>query len=276
MGTTGKKQGKSTVKFGVSYTVDKDKEEKKEEQNQGQTQGSENSENNPDLVKGPSNDENDVKGVTVFGSGSHDAVKWFDNPKMSNHKDWSENLLTHDEKEAVTDYTGSWYMKVNPDLYNKKWDDMDNTTKEGAANLYSAINKFELNKTIKTVRRCDFKIFGQAFGKMTVEQVKDYIKNQTDGGLIQINGFLSSTTKPMGTFAYSTGVWLDIETPPNKGGCAYVSKVGYNMSESEVVHNSNSVFKFDADSVKMGDDGKIHVSCKWVGQAKDQAFKKKK
>ena len=220
-------------------------------------------------------DENDVEGVTTFTNNPSSTVKWFNNPKMSNMAEW-EKGLTPDQESAVDYYTGSGYQSLNPALYEKPWDEMGSGTKETASNLYEAINKFELNKTIKTVRRCDFQIFGKSYGQsMTAEQVKDYLTNSTKDGLVQVNGFLSSTTNPSGTYAYTKGLHIDFEVPPNKGGGAYVSKVGGNGGESEYLFNSNAVLQFDPNSVE-SKGGVVHVKAKWVGQAKDQTFKNKK
>ncbi|MBP5423808.1 MAG: hypothetical protein J6Y78_15335 [Paludibacteraceae bacterium] len=263
MGTTGKKVSKS-VKFGVSIGLDNGK---KEEQNQGQ--GSE----NPDLIKGPSNDENDVKGVTTFNS-PDGALKWFNNPKMSNHEEWKSDLLTDSEEHAIHYYVGSDYDDLNDALYLKKWDMIDGHNKKISTNLYNAINKFELNKAIHTVRRCDFKIFGSNTA-MSVEQVVDFLTNHTDGGLIQTNGFLSTTTKPEGTYSHTKGLKINFTIPPNKGGGAYISGIAHNYGESEYLLNNNAVLRFNPKSVKIGDHGYVEVDAEWVGQAKDQAFKKK-
>ena len=227
------------------------------------------------LLKKPSEDENDLEGVTTFTDYPDKTVKWFNNPKLSNMADW-EKGLTDDEKGALSYYTGSGYMSLNPELYNTPWDEMTPSMKKKATNLFNALNKFELNKAIKTVRQCDFQIFGApSYKKMTAQQVKDYLNNEANGGYIQVNGFLSSTTKPNGTFSDSKGVWIDLTTPPNKGGGAYVSHIGNNSGEAEYLYNNNAVLKFDPNSVHEGKDGYIHVSAEWVGQAKDQHFKNK-
>ena len=219
-------------------------------------------------------DENDVGGITTFTNNPSSTVKWFNNPKMSNMAEW-EKGLTSDQESAVDYYTGSGYHSINPSLYDIPWDSLSDGMKEQASNLFEAINKFELNKSINTVRRCDFQIFGASEGQsMSVEQVKNYLTNVATDGLVQANGFLSSTTNPSGTYAYANGLRIDFEVPPNKGGGAYVSKVGGNGGESEYLFNSNAVFQFDPNSVEQK-GGIIHVKAKWVGQAKDQAFKKK-
>ena len=229
-----------------------------------------------DLIKQQSEDENDLEGVTTFTDNSANTVKWFNNPKLSNHSEWKDNLLTYNEQEAIQYYTGSWYHSINPYLYNIPWDKLDDSDKKRASDLYHAINKFELNKAIKTVRQCGFQIFGSNT-KMSAQEVINYLNNETVDGHIQINGFLSSTTRPSGTFAANKGVWIDLYTPPNKGGCAYVSSVGGNSSESEVLYNNNAILKFDASSVHYNpSDGYVHVSAQWVGQATDQHFKNKK
>ena len=226
-----------------------------------------------ELSNQPSDDEKNLEGYTTFTGNTENTVKWFKNPKLSNMEAW-EGGLTQDQKNAISYYTGSGYDGLNKELYTKPWDDMTPYYKEKAANLYNAINNFELHKGIKTVRQCDFQIFGSKKA-MTADQVKDYLTNQTIDGHIQINGFMSTTTKPNGTFADSHGVWIDLQTPPNKGGGAYVSHQGNNSGEGEYLYNSNAILRFDPNSVKMGSDGYVHVSAQWVGQAQDQTFKTK-
>lgn len=228
-----------------------------------------------EYIKAPDTGEQVVDGVTNFTSNVSSTVKWFNNPKMSNMAEW-EKGLTPAQESAIDYYTGSGYINMNNDLYKTPWDQMTASMKQKAANLYEALNKFELHKAIHTVRQCDFQIFGASeYQSMTPEQVVSYLKNETSDGLIQVNGFLSSTTIPIGTYANKHGVWIDITTPANKGGGGYVSHKGGNDGEGEYLHNSNSVFKFDPNSVHKGKDGYVHVTATWVGQAKDQKFKKK-
>ena len=227
------------------------------------------------LIKTRSYDENDVEGVTTFTNNPSSTVKWFNNPKMSNMAEW-EGDLTSEQKHAITYYTSSGYGSINPSLYDTPWSDMSDHMKGLASNIYEGLNKFELNKAINTVRNCDFQIFGANQGQeMSVEQVKDYLTNKTKDGLVQVNGFLSSTTKPGGTFHHNSGLHIDFEVPPNKGGGGYVSTAGVNSGEGEYLFNSNAVFQFDPNSVEQK-GGVIHVKAKWVGQAADQAFKNKK
>lgn len=279
MGTTGKGKGKgkgsssaAILSPGNVEQVEKEpvSSQEPEEEKQKKPESEE-----EEFAKTPSNDENDLEGFTTFTNNYASTEKWFNNPKLSNMKDWEDNLLTADEKDTVMYYTGSGYQYLNEEMYNEHWDDMSSYQKKKAINLYEAINKFELNKGINTVRQCDFKIFGSK-KTMTVDQVIDFLKNKTIDGHVQVDGFLSSTTKPSGTYADSHGLWIDIKTPPNKGGGAYVSDVGYNAGESEYLFNSNAVFKFDVNSVHKDSNGYVHVSAEWVGQAKDQAKKKKK
>ena len=145
-------------------------------------------------IKTRSYDENDLEGVTTFTNNPNSTVKWFNNPKLSNMESW-KNGLTDGQDEAIDYYTGSGYHSINPSLYDIPWDSLSDGMKGWASNLYEAINKFELNKAINTVRRCDFQIFGANEGQsMSAEQVKNYLTNVAEDGLVQVNGFLSSTT----------------------------------------------------------------------------------
>ena len=216
----------------------------------------------------PTKDKNDKTGVSE--DMNNQPWGWFNDPENSNYLDWNDNL-TPDDKKGITHYVGSGYEWTQNELYNKPWDKMSPSEKTNASRLYEAINKFELNQAIKLRRRADFQIFGaEQNSNMTVAQLKKLLAmNDT----FQSNGFLSFTTNlDHKIFSHNKGVVIDMIMPPNKGGGAWNGY--YNSSEYEFIVNSNAVLKFDPTSVRREKDGLIHVDAEWLGQAKDQVFKK--
>ena len=223
------------------------------------------------LEKTPSDDENDLEGVATLTLKGQQ--KWFSNPKLSNHDAWYSDL-TIDQQDAIDYYVSSNYQYLNDELYTIPWDEMSPAQKEKAADLYEAINGFELNKAVKLLRICNFQIFGLPKGtKLSEQGLKDLLSEQQD---YQTNGFLSFTTKTEhGTYSHSKGIMIDLVMPPNKGGGAWLG-THFNEGESEFLLNSNAVLRFDPDSVYTDALGRLHVSATWLGQAKDQVFKSKK
>ena len=159
-------------------------------------------------------------------------------------------------------------------MYDIPWDNIDEDTKEFLSNLYNGINKFELKKGITVNRATDFQIFGQPkgyTGRMTVDELKDYLKNQTKGGLIQVDGFMSFSSRKGGVSVASSGLVIELDVPPNKGMGAYVSGIGENYSEQEFMTNNNAILKFDWKSVR-NENGNVHVKARLMGRAEMQTI----
>ena len=222
----------------------------------------------------PTKDKNDKTGVAdltnMYGHYTWDASDdWFKLPSNSNFDGWDKSLDKQD-KDGLLHYILD-YEDMQKELYTKPWSEMSTYEKAHASNLYNAINKFELNQAIKLRRRGDFQIFGAEQGKkMNVNQLKKLLSmNDT----FQSNGFLSFTTNlDSKVYSHNKGIVIDLIMPPNKGGGAWTGH--HNVGEQEFIINSNSVLKFDPESVHKASDGFIHVNAEWIGQAKDQAFKK--
>lgn len=216
----------------------------------------------------PTKDKNDKSGISENMNSS--PWSWFNDPENSNYEEWRDNLTEADIK-GLKHYIGSGYEWMQNELYKKPWSEMSDSEKAYASKLYEALNKFELNQAITLRRRTDFQIFGaEQNSKMTVAQLKKLLgMNDT----FQSNGFLSFTANlDYKVFSHNKGVVIDMVMPPNKGGGAWTGT--YNSSEQEFIVNSNSVLKFDPTSVRREKDGLIHVNAEWLGQAKDQVFKK--
>ena len=269
-GGTGKKKGSGVTFTPFSFNPQNEPENEQEEQEQQEQQEEQEQEPNNGLVNTPSDDENDLEGVALFeksnvNPNSH-VDKWFANPKLSNYTDWQKGL-TAEERNAIAFYTGSGYDNLNDDLYNKPWAEMSNSYKEKASNLYNAINKFELNKAIQVSRATYLSYFGNAH---TTEQFLSVL--QQTGGIYQFNGFQSTSTGPKPAFGGDLIIHYTI--PPSKGAGAYTRPISEHPSEREFTINTNAVVQFDLSSVK-SDGYHTHVNAVWLGQAADQAFKKK-
>lgn len=225
-----------------------------------------------ELINNPAED---TEKYTVFDSYSG-SQKWFANPNLSNSSEW-KGLLTPDELHYTKEYTGNAYSGYNTNLYEKDWDTMTEGQKEPLKHIYNALNKFELKHGITVTRASDFQIFGADYGeKMTVEQIKNVLSGTN--GVVQNNGFLSAGANQHGAAIEGSGLVVDYKIPPSKGAGAYIDPISHlsGANENEFLINNNAVFQFDLNSIHKGTDGKIHATAYWLGQAKKQAFKKKK
>ena len=202
---------------------------------------------------------------TDFGQGGTNGDKWFDNPKLSNAKDWRENQLTPAEKSAIDDYTGVGYH-VNDYLYTKPFEDMSIHYQGLTNRLEDALNKFSLNKGINTTRQTDFKVFK---GAHTIDGIKNFLAK--NGGFVQHNGFVSSGADNHGVSIAGSGLVIHYKVPPSDGAGAYVRQLGMG-GENEYLFNRNAIFHYDANSLYKGSDGKIHVTAIWVGRNSKQVF----
>lgn len=212
----------------------------------------------------------------IFANGTGgDAWEWWQkHDEFSNAEEWTRDLDS-EEVNAIEWWTSAGYEDASV-LYDTPWDDIPSYTKDALSDLYNAINKFELKKPAMFHRSTDFQIFGQPrgiTGHMTVDQVKDYLKNRTDGGLIQVDGFMSFSTRKGGVSVAGSGLVIDLKVPKNKGMGAYVSGVGGNYGEREYLTNNNAILKFDEKSVKLDSKtGKIHVTARLMGRAQMQTI----
>lgn len=207
---------------------------------------------------------------------SSDATKhWKEHPELSNITDW-ESGLSESERKAIHHWIGAGYDDDASQLYTTEWDNLSNDNKQFLSNLYNAVDKFELKKPIQVNRSTNFRIFGAPSGsyKMSADDVRNFLKNETKGGYLQNDGFMSFSTKTDGVTVAGSGLVIHLQVPPNKGGGAYVSGIGGNHSEREYLVNNNAIFKFDVKSVRES-GGKVHVNAKYVGRSKMQTIDSK-
>ena len=194
--------------------------------------------------------------------------KWFANPKMSNYTEWVGGL-SKDEKGGLVHYTGNGYGYVNSELYENAWDNMPASAKKMATDIYNGINKFELNKSIPTVRKMPMVYLG---GAKNANELKEYLKNNPQQ---QFNGFLSSAVGDKPTYGHGN-LLVHSVCPPSVGAGAYIRPISQLGHEREFLWNNNSVFNFDVNSLHYDPaDGYWHVNATYVGRAKDQHFDKK-
>ena len=244
-----------------------------------------NSKSSNKYANNPTNDKNDLSGVTSFPDDTvlgndkaiEAATKWFADDKMSNYIEWTDKLTT-DEYDAIRFYTGSGYDELNKELYELSWDKMDDDLKSYASDLYEGINKFELNKAINITRATSasyvFEGTSKWVGENTVADAETIKKAIKENPYKQFNGFQSASTGAEPVFGGNLVIHYVI--PPSKGAGAYVQPMSRHGSEREFVINSNAVVKFDPNSVRIDNEERIHVNAEWVGQAYDQHFDKKR
>ena len=273
MGSTGKTKPISGGSFAIK-TSSKQEQEQEKAQNQKSDQELEKQiDDEIEYVNQPTHDANDLEGVTVFPNNNSGPSKWFKNPKLSNYEEWESNL-TGDESTSLSHFLGSGSGFINSNLYDTPWSQLTDHEKEDAINIYNAMNKFELNKAIQTVRATNVsEVFGWNAASGDVAQNIKNILSNTDN-VWQFNGFQSTST---GTEPVFSGDFIIHYTiPPSKGAGAYTQPISTFHSEREFTLNNNAVVQFDPNSVYKDDIGRIHINATWLGQAKNQAFKKKK
>lgn len=210
---------------------------------------------------------------TDFGSGHSALVKstsWFADANNSNSTDW-KNDLSPDELKSLKWYTGNGFTSINKDLYTKDWKNISDSMKETINNMEKGLDKSVLLNGMTVTRACDFKIFGAPSGKhMTVDQIKDFIKNNAKNGVLENKGFLSAGANNHGAEIDGSGLVIHIDVPPSIGAGAYVNPISVHSgsSENEFLFNRNSRFKFDTGSIKKDAYGNIHIRATWVGRGK--------
>ena len=195
----------------------------------------------------------------------------------SNSDTWSKGELTGNEHDAIEWYTGNGFTSINKAMYTTKYEDMSPSMKNTVDNIESGMNKFVLTKGIQVTRACDFKIFGAKSGeRMSIQQIKDYIKANSTKGVLQNDGFLSSGANNHGAAIDGDGLVIHFKVPPSKGAGAYVNPISLHAGsgENEFLFNSKSQFKFDISSLRVDSMGKIHINATWVGRGRKQSFVK--
>lgn len=272
MGSMGKTKSAAGGGISIPVSVGIDNTSGQEQEKQSEQELEKKIDDEIEYVNQPTHDANDLEGVTVFPNNNTGPSKWFNNPKLSNFAEW-ENGLTSEELHSLKKFLGSYSGSINSNLYDKPWDKLTKQEKEDAINIYNAMNKFELNKAIQTIRATSVsKVFGYDASNGDVVQNIKNILSQTDG-VWQFNGFQSTATGTSTVFSGDFVIHYTI--PPSKGAGAYTQPISSFHGEREFTLNNNAVVQFDPNSVYQDSIGRVHVNATWLGQAKNQAFKKK-
>lgn len=206
-------------------------------------------------------------GITVYHSFSNssydeDADAYFrDN---SNYEDWVGGSVMEDkEYDAVKDYTGSMYRKINDVARGTNNTHLTEADKpyylEKLKNAEAGLNKSELNKNIVVWRGTSSIMFGEK--GMSYEQVKAF-----EGGMIRDKGLMSTSPHKNDCWATdghdSDNIFLKMSIPKGKGRGAWVDPFSKNKGEKEFLVNTNSCFKIRKVTQLPG--GGIEVDLKWV------------
>lgn len=158
--------------------------------------------------------------------------------------------LSDEEREAVTNYTGMDYKRVNKQLRAgvEPWGEVQA--------IERALDRFNLPRGIIVHRRSSGSLLG---GLTDTAEI-----NQLVGSVIVDKGFTSSTTTN-GTVNGAFGpISYHISVPAGRGAGAYVKPVSDNDAENEFLFNRGGCFRVlgayrDA-------DWHVHVNLQWIGR----------
>ena len=194
-----------------------------------------------------------------------DSIAWFD----ANGGLFDPDSVSDDEKHDVISYTGSSYGSINHTQYTKPWEDIKDSSDSNdkyyadkIVNIHNALSNVTLNHGIEVNRAANFKIFGKK--TMTMAEISKVLDKSN--GVVQVDGFMSASTKPNGVAISGSGLVLHFRIPPSTGAGAYVGNVSLHESEQEYVVNNNSVWQFDKSSMHKDSQGRIHITGYWLGQ----------
>lgn len=194
------------------------------------------------------------------------STRFFENPNNSNSTEWVQGL-SYEERDALESYTGSLYQDINYDLYTKDWDNMHGYVKDYVKAMDKAFDKAVLLKGIQVTRQCDFKIFGaKSYEKMSIQEIKDFIKKNGVNNTLQNDGYLSFGANNHGAAIDGSGLVIHLKVPPSIGAGAYVNPISVNAGahENEFLVNRGANLKFDPNSLHVDSYGKVHINATWV------------
>ena len=187
---------------------------------------------------------------------------------ISNIEDWY-NGLTPDEREVLDDYVGNGYSDINKAQYNTPWENMSDYQKERIATLHDALDKFDLDKGIEVYRETDFKVFGSN-SPMSMSEIRQYLLK--NGDTQQIDGFMSFSTHAGGSAVDGRGLIIEMKIPPSVGAGAYIGNTLGIKDESEFLVNTNSVLKYDMNSMYVDGKNRVHIKAEWQGRSEAQTI----
>ena len=190
--------------------------------------------------------------------------------KYSNLDEWFDGLSSA-EYSAIEGYVGNDYEDMNGAQYNTPWEDMDGWQKEQIANLHNALNKFKLNKGIEVYRETNFKIF-ESSSPMSMSEIREYLSNGNE--VKQIDGFMSFSTHSGGSAVAGRGLVIEMSIAPSvsAGAGAYIGNTIGLKPESEFLTNTNSVLRFDKNSMYVDGKGRVHIKAEYLGRSEAQTI----
>lgn len=140
-------------------------------------------------------------------------------------KDWKYDM-TGKERDTLTDYTETFFSRVNYDL---RWDNTEDFEKQ-ISELDSAISKFNLTSDIVTYRGVSKSAFGGGVPEIgSIISDKAYLSTSIDKSVVEKN--------------FNKGYILKINVPKGKGRGAYVDSISYHKGEREFLMKRGSKLK---------------------------------
>ena len=195
-------------------------------------------------------------------------------PWLRENTNWSDlSPETSEERTSVEWYTSAGYGDINYELYHDQWDNIPDFDQANIQNIQNFLSRSELYSGVEVTRGTDFTIFGSDERTMSVDDIKAFLL-PTDG-VVQNDAFMSFTVMPdaKGIFGRNM-LQIKLRIPPSKGAGAYIADYSTHDGEREFLLNNNAVLKFDTNSIKQREDGKIEITAYWLGQAKKRTIDK--
>ncbi|MDA7028616.1 ADP-ribosyltransferase [Bacillus sp. CLL-7-23] len=168
--------------------------------------------------------------------------KYYDN--------WLESL-TQGERNAIIQYTGNDYTKINRYLRGLS-DSLDGVDLQVVDNIISGLNKAKVPHNITVYRGTDFKPFQKIikydkYGNIKAESLV--------GKKIKDNGFVSTAIVKESSFDHMPISW-DIHVPQGSKA-AYVGKISHYPNEAELLLNAGQEMVIK--SAKVDSGGKLQI-----------------
>lgn len=148
--------------------------------------------------------------------------------------DWKKNL-TPEQLSAVRYYTGSAYEDINDALRISGLSNAPHDMQETIARITSALDKFNLKKSLTVYRGASGAIFG---GNKTVAEINAMARA---GARLTDKGFMSTSASEGANFGGDYRFVITV--PAGTGRGAYVAPVSHYRSENEFLLQRNSTFK---------------------------------
>ena len=159
--------------------------------------------------------------------------------------------LSEAEREAITNYTGMDYRRVNRQLRAgvEPWGEVQA--------IERALDRFDLPRGIITHRRSTASFLG---GVQSLEAI-----NAMVGSVVIDRGFTSSTGTEGVVGGGFGGLAYHIRVPAGRGAGAYVKKLSENDQENEFLFNRGGCYRILG--AYRDELGTVNVNMEWIGRA---------